>query len=128
MDDIIRIQRSFARKAQAQPDHRFGDLYSLVWKPSFLEVALDRVLANRGSRSAGIDGVTVGDFKDEKYRAAFIQNLSQALKNHTFTSFTGSASLHPQGQWSKTPAGHLHHQGSGGADEHQDGVGTHLRE
>ena len=69
MDDIIRIQRSFARKAQAQPDYRFGDFYSLVWKPSFLEVALDRVLANRGSCSAGIDGVTVRDFKDEKYRA-----------------------------------------------------------
>lgn len=64
MDDITRIQRYFARKAKAQPDYRFKDLYSLVWKASFLNYALDLVLANRGSRSAGMDGITVSHFQD----------------------------------------------------------------
>ena len=75
MDDITRIQRHFARKAQAQPTYRFRDLYSLVWKPSFLTVALMRVLANQGSRSAGIDGVTIKDFKEPGYQFNFIQTL-----------------------------------------------------
>lgn len=107
MDDIIRIQRSFARKAQAQPDHRFGDFYSLVWKTSFLEAALDRVLANRGSRSAGIDGVTVKDFQDEKYRTVFIQNLSQELKNHTFNPSPGRRVYIPKANGQKRPLGIL---------------------
>ena len=82
MDDITRIQRYFARKAQAQPTYRFRDLYSLVWKPSYLEYALNCVLANQGSRSAGIDGVTVKAFQDPEYRMNFIQTLSQELKSN----------------------------------------------
>lgn len=30
MDEITRIQRYFARKAQTQPDYRFRDLYSIA--------------------------------------------------------------------------------------------------
>lgn len=89
MDDITRIQRYFARKAEAQPTYQFRDLYSLVWKPSFLEIALNRVLANRGSRSAGIDGITVKDFQDPAYRDPFIQTLSQELKAKMFEPSPG---------------------------------------
>lgn len=89
MDDITRIQRYFARKAEAQPTYRFQDLYSLAWKPSFLEIALNRVLANKGSRSAGIDGVTAKDFQDPEYRVQFIQTLSQELKDKTFEPSPG---------------------------------------
>lgn len=107
MDDITRIQRHFARKAQAKPDHRFGDLYSLVWKPSFLQVALNRVLANRGSRSAGIDGVTVRDFDDPKYRARFIQTLAQTLKDKTFIPSPGRRKYIPKANGKKRPLGIL---------------------
>jgi group II intron reverse transcriptase/maturase len=89
MDEITRIQRCFARKAKAQPTYRFRDLYSLVWKPSFLELALNRVLANKGSRSAGIDGITVKEFQDPAYRAQFIQTLSRELKRKTFRPSPG---------------------------------------
>ena len=103
MDDITRIQRHFARKAQAQPDHRFGDLYSLVWKPSFLEAALRRVLANRGSRSAGIDGVTVRDFDDPEYRMRFIQTLAQELKDKTFVPSPGRRKYIPKANGKQRP-------------------------
>jgi len=107
MDDITRIQRYFARKAQAQPTYRFRGLYSLVWKPSFLEYALDRVLANRGSRSAGIDGVTISEFQDPQYRAKFIRTLSQALKDKTFKPSPGRRVYIPKANGKKRPLGIL---------------------
>jgi RNA-directed DNA polymerase len=107
MDDITRIQRYFARKAQAQPIYRFRDLYSLVWKPSFLEVALTRVLANQGSRSAGIDGVTLREFKEPGYRANFIQALSQELKDKTFKPLPGRRTYIPKADGKKRPLGIL---------------------
>ena len=107
MDDITRIQRHFARKAKAKPDHRFEDLYSLVWKPSFLQAALKRVLANRGSRSAGIDGVTVRDFDDPEYRVRFIQTLAQELKNRTFMPSPGRRKYIPKANGKKRPLGIL---------------------
>jgi RNA-directed DNA polymerase len=107
MDDITRIQRYFARKAQAQPTYRFRNLYSLVWKPSFLEVALTRVLANQGSRSAGIDGVTLREFKEPGYRASVIQALSQELKDKTFKPSPGRRTYIPKSDGKKRPLGIL---------------------
>jgi RNA-directed DNA polymerase len=107
MDDITRIQRYFARKAQAQPTYRFRDLYSLVWKPSFLESALNCVLANRGSRSAGVDGITVKAFQDPEYRADFVQTLSQELKSKTFKPSPGRRVYIPKANGKKRPLGIL---------------------
>jgi RNA-directed DNA polymerase len=107
MDEITRIQRCFARKAKAQPDHRFRDLYSLLWKPSFLASALDRVLANQGSRSAGIDGVTINEFRVPEYRAQFIQALSQELKSKTFRPSPGRRVYIPKANGKKRPLGIL---------------------
>jgi RNA-directed DNA polymerase len=107
MDDITKIQRYFARKAEAQPTYRFRDMYPLIWKPSFLEIALDRVLANRGSRSAGIDGVTVKDFQDSEYRANFIRTLSQGLKAKTFKPSPGRRTYVPKDNGKRRPLGIL---------------------
>lgn len=107
MDDITRIQRYFAQKAEAQPHHRFGDMYSLVWKPGFLEAALDSVLANKGSRSAGIDGVTAKNFQDSEYQSKFIQTLSQQLKHQTFQPSPGRRVYIPKDGGKKRPLGIL---------------------
>nr|MBC8445751.1 group II intron reverse transcriptase/maturase [Chloroflexota bacterium] len=107
MVEITRIQRCFARKAKAQPTYRFRDLYSLVWKPSFLEVALNRVLANKGSRSAGIDGITVQEFQDPAYQAQFIQTLSQELKRKTFRPSPGRRVYIPKRNGKRRPLGIL---------------------
>jgi group II intron reverse transcriptase/maturase len=107
MDDITKIQRYFARKAQAQPDYQFKDLYSLVWKADFLDLALTRVLANRGSRSAGIDGITLTHFDDPKYRTEFIQDLSHSLRTKTFSPAPGRRVYIPKDKTHKRPLGIL---------------------
>src|SRR6266516_466364 len=58
MDDLTKTQRSFARKAVHQPKHRFADLYHLICREEWIATALEAVLANTGSRTAGIDGMT----------------------------------------------------------------------
>jgi group II intron reverse transcriptase/maturase len=81
---IARIQTSFARKAVHQPEHRFCDLYSLLCSRIWIEAALDKVLSNQGSRTAGVDGVTVRRFEDPDYRAAFIEETQRLLREKRY--------------------------------------------
>ncbi|WP_245569038.1 hypothetical protein [Nocardia concava] len=45
----------------ADPGRRFDDLFNLVCDPATPLVAFDRVAGNRGTRTAGVDGLTVAD-------------------------------------------------------------------
>ena len=54
---VLEIQTKLHRWAGGDADRRFDDLFNLVADPAFLVVAWDRVRRNRGSRSAGVDGV-----------------------------------------------------------------------
>jgi RNA-directed DNA polymerase len=53
---VLGIQRKLHRWAEDDQDRRFSDLHNLVCDPATLMVAWQRVRANRGSRSAGVDG------------------------------------------------------------------------
>ena len=55
---VLGIQRKLNKWAQDDQDRRFKDLHNLVCDPVTLQVAWLRVRANRGSRSAGVDGDT----------------------------------------------------------------------
>ena len=82
--NIARIQTSFARKAVHQPEHRFCDLYSLLCSRAWIEEALSCVLSNQGSRTAGVDGVTVRRFQDPGYRVAFIEETQCLLRERRY--------------------------------------------
>ena len=51
------MQTKLHQRAVNDPARRFDDLYNLVHDPSFLAVAWNRVWANKGGRTAGVDGV-----------------------------------------------------------------------
>ena len=55
---VLEMQTKLHQWATDDPKRRFDDLYNLVADPAFLVVAWERVRGNRGSRSAGVDGVT----------------------------------------------------------------------
>jgi RNA-directed DNA polymerase len=80
MNDLRKTQESFARKAQTQPSHRFGDLYHLVCRADWLKEALRAVLSNAGSRTAGIDGISRKQLADEAAQTKFIEALQTELK------------------------------------------------
>ena len=84
MDDIRKTQESFARKAQMQPQHKFGDLYHLICREDWLKNALKKVLSNPGSRTAGIDKISRSNLKEEEQKTAFVQVLQAELKGGTY--------------------------------------------
>lgn len=61
MSDIIKVQHGLARKAQSDANHQFGHLYRIICNKEWINEALENVLHNKGSKTAGIDGVTKKD-------------------------------------------------------------------
>ncbi len=90
--DIIKTQQGLARKAQAQPAHRFADLYHLLYKREWIEVALQHVLDNDGATTPGVDGISwkhfqevdKNDFEQERFRQRFIEEVQEELRRQTF--------------------------------------------
>lgn len=91
MSDIIKTQQGLARKAETNKTHHFEDVYHLLCKREWIEEALQHVLDNDGSGTAGVDGmnwesfndVDKSDFENEKLRQQFIETLQKELKGHT---------------------------------------------
>jgi retron-type reverse transcriptase len=91
MSDIIKTQQGLARKAETDRTHHFEDLYHILCKREWIEEALQHVLDNDGSQTAGVDGVSwktfndvdKKDFENEKFKRQFIDTLQAELKNRT---------------------------------------------
>jgi RNA-directed DNA polymerase len=78
------MQTKLHRWAAADPGRRFDDLFNLVHDPATLIVAFDRVAGNTGSRSPGVDGLTVADVEDRVGVPGFLDDLRTQLKTGTF--------------------------------------------
>lgn len=79
---VQRIQAMLYAKAGHEPEIRFERLYKYLTRREWVEAATDRVLRNRGSRTAGIDGKTRSDYLDEDERAALVTSILDELKAH----------------------------------------------
>ncbi len=77
------MQTKLHQWAVNDPARRFDDLYNLVHDPSFLAVAWNRVWANKGGRTAGVDGVVP---RSIVFGAGeFLSGLRDDLKARRFT-------------------------------------------
>ena len=81
---IRRLQKRLAQKAIRETEHRFDDLFNLMYNPKWIEASLKLVLANKGSNTAGSDGIAKKDLKDEKAREAFIRSIVYEMKNNRY--------------------------------------------
>ena len=79
---VLGMQRKLHQWAISDPGRRFDDLYNLVCDPAFLVVAWNRVRGNKGSRSAGVDGVA--PFSILFGAGAFLSGLRDDLKARRF--------------------------------------------
>jgi RNA-directed DNA polymerase len=79
------MQVRLHRWAGEDSSRRFGDLFSLVCDPDFLAEAWMRARSNKGSRTPGIDGVTIAQVE---YRAGgvsgFLAEIRDQLKAGTY--------------------------------------------
>src|SRR5450756_2730698 len=61
---VSEMQAKLHRWAAADPGRRFDDLFNFVHDPATLIVAFERVAGNTGSRTPGVDGLTVADVEE----------------------------------------------------------------
>jgi RNA-directed DNA polymerase len=70
--------------AGVDPARRFGDLFNLVYDPAFLAAAWDRVAANKGAQTAGIDRATVARIEAQVGVVAFLGQIRDSLRSGEF--------------------------------------------
>ena len=80
--NIGEIQRLLSLKAERTPEHRFDDLYSLVCREDWLRLACAYVAQNAGSKTAGCDGIDMGEFEEDL--DGNLGRLRDALRSETF--------------------------------------------
>jgi len=78
------MQAKLHRWAAADPGRRFDDLFNFVHDPATLIVAFERVAGNTGSRTPGVDGLTVADVEEVIGVPGFLDDLRARLKAGTF--------------------------------------------
>lgn len=81
---VLKIQTKLHQWASDDPDRRFDDLFNLVHDPAVLVDAWQRVLGNRGARSAGVDGQIAYYIKAVRGEQAFLSELRDLLKARSF--------------------------------------------
>jgi RNA-directed DNA polymerase len=81
---VLGIQRKLHKWSTDDQDRRFDDLHNLVCDPATLTVAWLRVRANRGSRSAGVDGKTAFHIEQVLGVERFLEGLREELRSGSF--------------------------------------------
>lgn len=82
---LLNEQRKLYKRSQENPDYTFQKLWGLITDPRNLRIALSRVTGNKGKRTAGVDGKTVGDVLAIEGVNAFIERLRSMLRSGIFT-------------------------------------------
>ena len=80
--NVDEMQKKLSQKATKEPEHHFENLYGLLCHEVWLRVAAHTVLQNKGSGTAGIDGMTKSNFLGDP--DGYIRSLQASLKAKTF--------------------------------------------
>jgi group II intron reverse transcriptase/maturase len=78
---LLGIQRKLYQWSRTNPDDSYGDLWNWIIDPRNLRSAWRRIARNKGSRTAGVDGLTVASIRATTGEAAFIERLRDDLRS-----------------------------------------------
>jgi RNA-directed DNA polymerase len=81
-DWLLSEQRKLYTRSEESVDYVFRKLWGLVTDPRNLRMALARVAANRGRRTAGVDGITVRHLANRT--DAFVAALRSELRSGAY--------------------------------------------
>lgn len=90
------MQAKLHRWAAADPGRRFDDLFNLVHDSATLIAAFDRVAANRGAKTPGVDGTTVADVEDYVGAPGLLNDLRASLRDGSVSAVTGAGENYSQ--------------------------------
>jgi RNA-directed DNA polymerase len=88
---VRRMQTKLHRWAGEDPSRCFGDLFNLVYDPAFLVHAWERVSANKGAKTAGIDKATVAMIEAQVGVVGFLGQIRGLLKSGEFPAGRSTA-------------------------------------
>jgi len=80
--NVSELQRKLSTWAEQDEERKFHGLYKLITDADWINTAYSHVKRNRGSRTAGMDGVDIRAF--DRNREANLATLRQDLKAGTF--------------------------------------------
>lgn len=83
IDKVLHLQRKLYRWSKGG-NHDFGRLYNLTYNPYFLSQAWYMLKANSGSRTPGIDGMTLRRIEDEIGLNAWLTRIQKSLRERYF--------------------------------------------
>jgi group II intron reverse transcriptase/maturase len=78
---LLSIQRKLYQWSEANPDGCYRELWNWVTDLRNLRCAWSQIASNRGARTAGVDGKTVGRICASMGREAFLQELRDDLRS-----------------------------------------------
>lgn len=74
-----------SKLAENKKDLKFKDLYQNLCRAEFLEYAYRTIKANKGTKTAGVDGITKADLGPQESRFKKLDNLANAIRTDTYT-------------------------------------------
>jgi RNA-directed DNA polymerase len=83
--NVGELQWKLSLWAEQVKNHKFFDLYHLLYDLDWLRLAHDSVAQNAGSKTAGCDGINVRDFDEDLEDN--LQRLREELKSETFEPY-----------------------------------------
>jgi RNA-directed DNA polymerase len=101
--DVSEMQRKLSQRATEEPQHQFGDLYSLLCNEVWLRVAHHEVNSNQGRETAGVDGETMSKFNENL--DGNLETLRRLLKAKIFEPLPVGRVYIPKPNGKKRPLG-----------------------
>ena len=93
---ILDVQRKLYQWSKAHPDDAWRDLWGWLTDSRTLRCAWRRVASNRGARSAGIDGMTVGRIRAKVGEQRFLDGLQAELRSGAYRPSPSRRKLIPK--------------------------------
>lgn len=83
-DWVLSVQRKLYQWSQKHPTEAYRELWNWLTDLRNLREAWRRVARNKGKRTPGIDGITVGRIRQRIGEAPFLETLQQQLRTGSY--------------------------------------------
>lgn len=92
---VLGVQRKLYQWSKANPDDQWRDMWGWLTDSRILRHAWHRVSSNKGGRTAGVDGMTVGRIR-KKGEAGFLDRLQVELRSGAYRPSPARRKLIPK--------------------------------